>query len=362
MSSFKIVISGGGTGGHVFPALAIAEELRTRGHKILYVGSPTGMEARLAPERNFDFIALKSGAVKNQSAMKLVQTVFQLIVSIVWAWRFLLREKPNAVLGVGGYVSFPLCLSAAMLGIPLFLQEQNATPGIANRFLGRFARWIFLGFEQAATDFSESKCVFTGNPLRREVTRENFPPHDPRANSLLIMGGSQGARAINEVVIQLLPAIEEAFPNVKVVHQTGVKDLDAVTEGYRKFAKGKHQVVPFIQDVAGAYAAASFVVCRSGALTVSELIAVRRPALFVPYPRKGQNDQTTNAYLMQDRGVARVVEQGEKFSERFWDAFRESFSTGTQTKMAASYSGLRHPGGLVTIADRMERELRTRAP
>jgi len=354
MQTKTIAITGGGTGGHIFPALAIAQELKARGFSILYIGSANGMEARLVPEKGVRFLTVASGAVKNQSFLKILSTIGKLIRGIGQAWKILGKEKPSAVVGVGGYVSVPVCLATVLRGIPLFLQEQNASVGIANRVLAPLSRNVFLGFEKAKNDLPAKRCIHTGNPLRQEITRADFPAYQAQANSLLIMGGSQGALAVNQVISELLPELARLYPGLSIVHQTGVKDLERTRAAYAKDFPGKFEVVPFIQDVAAAYARASFVVARSGALTVSELIAVGRPALFVPFPRKGQNDQTTNAYLLESHGAARVVEQGPQFKERFWAAFSSAFKPETLSKMAQSYSGLRTSGALASIGDRIE--------
>jgi len=354
MENKLIAITGGGTGGHVFPALAIAQEMQRRGFSILYIGSAQGMEAKLVPERGLRFLTVTSGAVKNQSPLKILSTIGKLFRGFFQAWSLLGKEKPKAVIGVGGYVSVPVCLATALRGIPLFLQEQNASAGIANKVLARLSQAVFLGFEKATADFPSGKCVFTGNPLRQEITRSDFPAHDSHAQSLLIMGGSQGAHAINQVMCECLPELTRLFPHLSIVHQTGQKDLAYVREAYAKHFPGKFEVVPFIQDVASAYARASLVVARSGALTVSELIAVGRPALFVPFPRKGKNDQTTNAYLLQSHGTARVVEQGEAFRERFLNNLLPLMEPKTLGEMALRYTGLRTSGALASIGDRVE--------
>ncbi len=352
-----IAITGGGTGGHVFPALAIAQELKQRGFSVLYIGSPNGMEAKLVPQKGLPFFTVTSGAVKNQSPLKILSTIGKLFLGILQAWKILGKEKPRAVIGVGGYVSVPVCLATVLRRIPLFLQEQNASVGIANKVLAPFSRNIFLGFDKAKEELPKNKCVLTGNPLRKEISHPDFPAHDPSAHRLLIMGGSQGAHAINQVICECLPEIARAFPGLSILHQTGAKDLNEVSASYAKNYPGKFEVVPFIQDMATAYSQPSLIIARSGALTVSELIAVGRPALFIPFPRKGKNDQTTNAYLLESHGAAKVVEQGSQFRERFWSAFQSVFSPPTLSKMAASYSGLRTPGALVSIGDLIEAAL-----
>jgi UDP-N-acetylglucosamine--N-acetylmuramyl-(pentapeptide) pyrophosphoryl-undecaprenol N-acetylglucosamine transferase len=197
----------------------------------------------------------------------------------------------------------------------------------------------------------------TGNPLRKEVAREDFPKHQPQAKSLLIMGGSQGAHAINQVVVEKLDEMKACFPDIKIVHQTGQKDLDSTRAAYQARFNGTAEVVPFISDMAGAYAKAAFVIARSGALTVSELISVGRPALLVPFPRKGQNDQVTNAYYLEKNGAARVVEQGEDFSKRFWETFVSVFEPSRLAEMGQNASRLRIGGALATIGDQIEAEI-----
>jgi UDP-N-acetylglucosamine--N-acetylmuramyl-(pentapeptide) pyrophosphoryl-undecaprenol N-acetylglucosamine transferase len=353
MSSKKIVITGGGTGGHVFPALAMAEELRRREFQVLYVGSSTGMEAKLVPPKGFAFYPIRSGAVKNQNFLKVIKTLFSVVLSVGWAIRFLRREKPAAVLGVGGYVSVPTCLAAFLLRIPLYLQEQNVSVGIANRFLGRLSHKIFLGFAQATTSFSKSKCIVTGNPIREAFFEPGFPQFDPNRQCLLIFGGSQGARVINDAIVSLLPRLTQTFPGISLIHQTGEKDYERIRAAYQPFG-GKHQVHAFIGDMVSVYAASSLVLSRSGALTVSEIIQVARPAIFVPYPRRGQNDQTANAYWLKTVGVAEVVEQGEGFTERLWTTLAQTFRPDRLRQMSENFSALHRTNALVSIGDQIQ--------
>ena len=331
--------------------------MRRRGHIILYVGSRNGFEAKLVPEKGFPFYTVKTGSVKNQGVFKIMKTLFQLFFAISWAMRFLYKEKPVGVIGVGGYVSVPICVGAFLLRVPVFLQEQNVSVGIANRFLGRLSRKIFLGFEQAKICFNPEKCEVTGNPIRKEFSATDFPKYDPGANCLLILGGSQGARSINEAITGLLETLQSRFPGISVIHQTGQKDYDRVKDAYAKAFKGKYQVSPFISDMASAYGQASLVISRSGALTVSELIQVGRPAILVPYPRKGQNDQTANAYMLESRHAAKTVEQGPDFHERFGKALFETFQKEVLKQMGEGYIRLRSGGALTRIGDAIEGEL-----
>ncbi len=349
----RIVITGGGTGGHVFPALALAEELKARGNEILYVGSDRGLEAKLAPQKQLRFICVRTGPVKNQKITRLIRTFFQLARAIAWSIWLLRKEKADAVVGVGGYISVPVCVAAFILRIPVFLQEQNVSVGIANRFLGRISRKVFLGFSEAARFFAPGKSVFTGNPIRKEFFLP-AKPYSPDHKHLLVLGGSQGAKAINQVVSQNLERIGQGY---EVTHQTGASDAESTKLQYEVGFKGKASVSAFIDDIATAMQSASIVVSRSGAITVSELIQVGRPCLLVPFPRQGQNDQTDNAQLLASHGVAVVVEQGEGFAERFWAAWNKLQEAGVLKAMEARFSALRRPPAIATICDLIEGEL-----
>lgn len=358
MTKKKVVITGGGTGGHVFPALAIAEELRKRKISVLYVGSASGMESTFVPQKGFPFYTVASGAIKNQNALKKIGTVIQLIKGVFWAVFFLRRERPDLTLGVGGYVSFPVCFASFILGIPVYLQEQNASVGIANRLLGKIAQKIFLGFQQAEEAFSAQKCLVTGNPLRENFLTAPPLPLSTRPLHLLILGGSQGARAINAALMELIPQLLQQVPDLHVTHQTGKSDWERVETSYRRCSNPNIGAVPFIDDMVSAYQKASLVICRAGALTVSELIQMGRPAIFVPYPRQGQNDQTANARFVETAGAARVIEQGPHFEERLKLAVESLLKPQILEEMAQKTSRLRSASGLATIGSQIEAALR----
>jgi UDP-N-acetylglucosamine--N-acetylmuramyl-(pentapeptide) pyrophosphoryl-undecaprenol N-acetylglucosamine transferase len=350
----RIVITGGGTGGHVFPALALAEELKSRGNEILYIGSDRGLEARLAPEKKIRFIAVRTGPVKNQKLTRLIKTAFQLFAAILWSIRVLRKERMDAVVGVGGYISVPVCVAAFLLRKPVFLQEQNVSVGIANRFLGKLSKKIFLGFPEAARFFRPEKCVDTGNPIRKEFFQKQTP-YSSTSKHLLVLGGSQGAKAVNQVLAHHLDRLPNDY---SVTHQTGVSDHTATEAAYHSHFKGTARVTPFIDDIASEMEKASIVVSRSGAITVSELVQIGRPCILVPFPRVGQNDQTDNAKWLERKGVAVVVEQGEGFQERFWAAWDRLCVPGKLEAMANQFSALRRPPAIATICDRITDELK----
>lgn len=345
------IVTGGGTGGHVFPAVTIAEELLRRGHEVLYVGSDRGMEARIAPAKGIPLKTFRTSGIKNQGVLKIFKSVALLAIATLRSVGMLLKKRPKAVIGVGGYVSAPICFAAFLVRVPVYLQEQNVSVGLANRFLGKLCTKVFLGFEEAKQYFPKGRGVATGNPLRPEFFKKAPAPYDGRAGRVLVMGGSQGARAINQAIVKILPSLSAT----EIVHQTGASDVEAVKDEYRRSGfKGKWEVVPFIEKMDEAYAKASLVVCRSGALTISELIATGRPSLLVPFPRKGQNDQTANAYFLETRHLAKVVEQGDGFEERFRKVFAETFTADNLTHMASGFSRLHRPDALASICDDLE--------
>ena len=356
MSNPTIIITGGGTGGHVFPALAIAHEMKRRDWNVLYVGTATGMESSLVPQAGFPFYSIQTGAVKNQTVLKIIKTLWRLIGGVFWALSFLREKKPRAVLGVGGYVSVPICFAAFLLRIPLYLQEQNSSVGIANRFLGLLAKRIFLGFQQALPYFKSTKCLVTGNPLRQTFYDVNFPEYNPNANFLLILGGSQGAKSINDALLSFIERLYAKNPKLKIFHQTGQKDFNSVQSTIGTKYKNSYEYSAFINDIASLYAKASLVIARSGALTVSELIQMGRPAIFVPYPRIGQNDQITNAYMLQNAGAARVVEQGPQFNDRLEKTLDELFTPSVLEKMNKNFAQLRFGNALASIGDQLTKD------
>jgi len=353
----KIVITGGGTGGHVFPAIAIAENLKRRGFGITYIGSARGFEAKVVPQKGFEFLSVDSGALKNQGALKKIRSLWHLLKGLLQAIRDLRNLKPVAVVGVGGYVSVPVVLAAFLMRIPIYLQEQNASVGLANRFLGHLARMVFLGFPQAATSFPKGKSILSGNPLRDEFTRP-VAAYRTSPKRLLVLGGSQGAKAINQVMVDCLPELKSIFPDLFILHQTGIVDQPEVERMYQEKYGDHFQVVAFVDQVCREYDQASLVVARAGALTVSELIQRQRPALFVPYPRRGQNDQTANAYYLETVGVAQVVEQGDDFKNRFWETLLKCLDPESLNQMASKYSTLQGSQGTDTIGHHIETDLR----
>ncbi len=311
----------------------------------------------MVPAQGIRLITIDSGSVKNQSPLTIIKTLFKLFFGVFKAMKIIRQEKAAAVIGVGGYVSVPVGFAAFLTGTPLYLQEQNVSVGIANRVLGRLAKKVFIGFDEAAQYFPKDRSLLTGNPIRKEFFDPKFASFNSKCDNILVFGGSQGSQALNEVFLSLLPELGNKFPNASIVHQTGEKDFERVKAAYQASFKGKYEVLPFITDMASVYTPASLVISRSGALTVSELIQVGRPAILVPLPRKGQNDQVDNALLLERSGVGRMVEQGQDFEKRFNETFFDVFTPEKLTEMFQNFSALRGGNALASIGLHMEREL-----
>jgi len=307
----RVMVMAGGTGGHVFPALAVADWLREQGCEVCWLGARNGMEARLVPGRGYpmEFIDLKG--VRGTGWQRRLSSPFVLLRALWQALRVLRRQRPAVVLGMGGFVSGPGGAMARLLHIPLVIQEQNAIPGLTNRILSRFASRVFEAFPGSFAD--SGMAEESGNPVRREILQ--LPPPQQRFAArtgrprLLVLGGSLGAQVLNETMPAALAGLEpELHPEVR--HQTGDKTYELAVERYRVHGI-EAEIVPFEADMAGAYAWADLVICRAGALTISELAAAGLGAVLVPFPHAVDDHQTHNAGYLVKAGAALLLPQTE---------------------------------------------------
>lgn len=321
----KILIMAGGTGGHIMPGLAVAEHLRTRGWKIAWLGNPAGMEAKLVAGRGYQMAWLNFSALRGKGLMRKLALPLNLLRGCVGAWRALSRIQPDVVLGMGGYVTFPGGLVAAVRGIPLVLHEQNSVAGLTNRVLAKVATRILCGFPDVLPH-----GVWTGNPVRSDIAVLPAPTfrYVERTGPLnvLVMGGSLGAQVLNEAVPKAWALMAEnqrpnGLPNVvpnvvpNIVHQAGEKHLPELQALYAELGVNAN-CVAFIADMAGAYAWADLVICRAGALTVAELAAAGVASVLVPYPHAVDDHQTGNAQFLAQAGAAILLPQSELTAER----------------------------------------------
>lgn len=306
----RLMVVGGGTGGHVFPGVAVAEAWLKHidDAEVVFVGSPTGMEARVIPPLGHDFIPVEARRLKNAGVLERIKSLFRM-PAVIWAGVKLLRkEEPAVVLGVGGYVSGPVVLAAALTGRPSAVAEQNARPGLTNRLLSYFVKRIYTAFPEAQNHFPEKKVRELGNPVRDAILKCELSPA-PNGPRILILGGSQGARSLNEMLPAAVAELKAEYPGLSVTHQTGRDRDSAVRAAYDELNVDDVTVVAFIEDMAGIFAETDFVIARSGATTVAELACIGCPALFIPFPYAADDHQTANADSLVSAGAALMVQE-----------------------------------------------------
>jgi len=309
----RVIMAGGGTGGHVIPALAIAKQLREHyGAEILFVGTQRGIETRLVPAAGFNLHLIEVGALKRVDFATRLKTLLDLPRAVAVSAELVREFRPGVMIGVGGYASGPAMFAAGMMNVPTVAFEPNVVPGVANRLVAPMVSAAAVHFPQTCHYFRN--CLVTGVPVRQEFFHLAPRPKDARP-TLLVFGGSQGAHAINQAVLESLPKMTEAVPDIHIIHQTGEKDYADAQAAYHPTMISA-EVSPFIDDMPGAFARADLLLCRSGASTVAEITAAGKPAIFVPFPAAADDHQTRNAATLEQAGAARLLPQSELTSER----------------------------------------------
>jgi len=344
----RAVLAGGGTGGHVIPALAIAHELRDLySAEVMFIGTSRGIENRLVPAAGFELRLVEVGALKNVSIARRVQTMTALPAAIFRSRKILREFRPDVVIGVGGYASGPAMLAAAISRIPTLAFEPNVVPGLANRIMAPIVSSAAVHFEETCRYFR--RCQVTGVPVRRAFF--NLPPKPAGSPpTLLVFGGSQGAHAINAAVIQSLEALDAQVPGIHLVHQTGERDYNDAQAAYLR-SQAHAEVFPFIEDMPGMFARADLLVCRSGASTVAEVTAAGKPAIFVPFPHAADDHQLRNAQALERAGAAVLIAERDLTSERLVDAVRELLCDPARlARMSEASRKLAHPHAARQIA------------
>jgi UDP-N-acetylglucosamine--N-acetylmuramyl-(pentapeptide) pyrophosphoryl-undecaprenol N-acetylglucosamine transferase len=317
-----IMIMAGGTGGHVFPALAVAENLREKGWKVSWLGTEKGLENRVVPARELEIDYLSVAGLRGKGLMAKIKSLFLLFKACGQAFKYLRFRKPDVVLGMGGFVSGPGGLTAKLLGIPLVIHEQNRVVGTTNRLLAKLANQALEAFPNSFP--AKQQAICTGNPLRADFL--NLPEKtawqaSKRALRILVVGGSQGAQVLNQVVPQAMVN----FDNVEIKHQTGAAMLDEVKVAYQNQTIHA-EVMPFIENMPQAYQWADLLICRSGAMTVSEVAAAGLPAIFVPLPHAIDDHQTANARYLTDAGAGVMMLQKELTAQHLTAVIKEKLN------------------------------------
>lgn len=308
----RCVIAGGGTGGHLFPGIAIAEAFvgREEGNEVLFIGTEKGIEAKVLPGGRFLLRTIEAKPIKGKSLLEKGKAIWSFPKATSQACSVLKEFQPQLVLGVGGYASGPTLLAAFLLGINRAIQEQNVMPGMTNRMLKWFSQRIFVSFEEARKYFPEKKTLVTGNPIRKEfldsLREDSRRIMNKGRFTLLVFGGSAGAHRINQTMVEALDPLLGIRPFLKIVHQTGDEDFDFVSRMYQR--KGFEALVrPFFNDLASYYQTSDLVICRSGASTVAELAVCGKAALLIPYPYAAHDHQLINAKKLVDLGAAKMI-------------------------------------------------------
>jgi UDP-N-acetylglucosamine--N-acetylmuramyl-(pentapeptide) pyrophosphoryl-undecaprenol N-acetylglucosamine transferase len=346
----RAILAGGGTGGHVIPALAIAQELQRRYRaEVLFIGTARGLENRLVPAAGFPLELVKVGALNRVSLATRIRTAFDLPRAIFTAAGLLNEFQPDIVIGVGGYASGPAMLAAILKHTPTLAFEPNLVPGFANRMVARFVSAAAVHFEQTADHFRNA--VVTGVPVRPaffQIPKKSYSPGSP---TLLVFGGSQGARAINQAVIGSLPELKRRLPGLHVIHQTGEREYNETQAAYARVAIDC-EVHKFIDDMPSFFARADLVLCRSGASTVAEIAAAGKPAIFVPFPRAADDHQRRNAEAMEQASAAVVLEETRLDEVWLVDTIEALIQNPARLgKMSDAARAMSHPNAAKEIAE-----------
>jgi len=346
------LMAGGGTGGHVIPAIAVAQELCRRGHTAFFIGTRDGFEAKIVPREGFDLEFIRIGGLQRMGITMQLRTLARLPASIAASLESIANRRPAAIFSMGGYVAGPPMLAGWLKRIPMVLMEPNAMPGMVSRWMARFVDRALVSFPEAVKFFPTGKAEVTGRPVRDEFFAI---PAKPRSETLtvLITGGSRGSQRLNEAARDSWPLFREAKAPIRFIHQTGPAMHEEIAQGFRE-AGMQGEVVPFLDDMPRAFAESDMVVCRSGG-TVAELAAAGRPSILVPFPYAADDHQRKNAEAMERAGAARMVLNQDISGRRFFEEITNlADQPATLSAMAAAARSLAKPGAAKRAADILE--------
>ena len=361
----KLVMAGGGTGGHLFPALALAEEFKKKvpGVEIIFMGGKGGLEERVVPKHGYQLVVFDVEGIKRRTGLKRIKAIGKAGRSTVKAIGLLRSLKPDGVIGSGSYSSAPVVMAARLLGIKTAILEQNALPGLTNRWLGKVVDRIYIAFDQAKGFFPPRKTLLAGNPIRREIIEgtgagavavnngHNGHKAGGRKFSVLVFGGSQGATAINAAFLDATEYLTDLWPSLRVVHQAGEDGYQMVKESYRR-KNLKVELHRFIDDMAAAYRSSDLVVCRAGATSIAEITALGIAPILIPYPFAADDHQTVNARCLEEAGAAVMIKQDRLTGSSLAAAIRALYENPSELKsMRDKVKGFGRPQAGETIAE-----------
>lgn len=353
-----LMIAGGGTGGHIYPAIAIAREYlgRNQSRRVVFVGTERGLEKTIVPKAGFPLEFISVGGLKGKGGLDLLGSIARLPLGFIQAFRLLSKHRPNVVLGVGGYSSGPVLLAAVLRRVPTIVHEQNAFPGLTNRLLARFVKKVAVAFAEALPRMNRPDGVVTGNPVRTEFLAAKRPPVTGNRQRLLIFGGSQGSRVLNDAMAGALLFLSRLKDRLDIVHQTGPNELQKVQQAYRTSgAFPNARVVAYLDPIVDEIAAADLVVSRAGAMTIGELSAIGRPAIFVPFAAATNNHQELNARVVEKAGGGIVITERELTPERLGHAIEQIISDPERARRMGEAAGkLAAPEAAKKVVDSIE--------
>lgn len=329
----KVVIAGGGTGGHLFPALAVADEFRRRANsaEIMFIGTEHGIEARIIPREGYQIRFLFAHGFVGVSMFKKIKAVFGVFLSIISSYKMFREIKPDVVIGAGGYASLSPVITAYMMSIPTMIIEQNTIPGLANRMLGKIAGAVALTYQESISIFPRGKTFLTGNPIREKILKGSKDAAysifalEKNKFTVFVFGGSLGARSINNAILAAFSNMLDLKDKIQFLHQTGEHDCEFVKETYRRWGF-RGTVVPFIFQMAEAYSVADLIISRAGATTLAEITAIGKPAVLIPYPYAAGSHQEINANKLAEIKAAKIILDHQLKGEVLAQAIRELFT------------------------------------
>lgn len=368
MVAHRIILTGGGTGGHIYPALAVAEHLKDDPdvEALLYVGATGHLEEKLASEQNLKFAGVRVSGLPRKFSLKLLRWPFEFLGAILEARKILRQFRPTVVLGTGGYASAPPLVAARLMGVATAIHEPDAHPGLVNRLMARGADLVSLGMEAASERLKpqHGKLIVNGNPVRKSFVSKLGRDAacavlglDFKLRTVLVTGGSQGAQAINEALLEVLPSLLEFEPPIQIVHQVGEKNVQHVRERVTRSVlnNSRYSLRAYFDDLAIAYAVSDVAICRAGAMTVAELAVTGTPALFIPYPHAAGDHQTHNARFVASRGGAVVLAQNRLTSQALRDQILELVSNDERLKqMRKAIVALGKPQAALDLASQVK--------
>ncbi len=356
------MIAGGGTGGHIYPAIAVAQEFvrRNPNRKVVFVGTQYGLEKTIVPKAGFPLEFISVGGLKGKGPLDVIMNIARLPFGFIQAVQVLGKHRPSVVLGVGGYSSGPVLLAARLVGYPTAIHEQNAFPGVANRLLAPIVTAVAVAFADAARRLKRRDAVITGNPIRKEFFEVKRQPTTGTRQRLLVFGGSQGSQLLNETMIDALLFLYHMKEEFDIVHQTGPKEVEQVRAAYKASAFPNARVVAYLDPIVNEIAAADLIVSRAGAMTIGELAAVGRAAILVPFAAATNNHQELNARVVERAGGAVVITESQLTPERLATAIAQVLSNPQRAaQMGAAARSLAAPDATKKIVELLEKIVRT---